>query len=77
MENNEDDLITRIEKKADCDPEFTDEEREIIHKMIKAYRGWIALGWGFKWVTMVLAGLAGAIAAYKTIIEEVRKWLIG
>lgn len=74
---NDNDLITKIERKADCDPEFTEDERRIIHEIIKAYRGWRALGWAFKWVTMTLAGIAGLIVAYKAIIEEVRKWLLG
>lgn len=77
MEHNEDDLITKIERKAACDPQFNEEERQIIHDIIRAYRGWRALGWAFKWITMVLAAIAGAIVAYKAIIEEVRKWLTG
>ena len=51
--------------------------RTLIHEVLRAYRGWKSLGWAAKWVTMILASLAGALMAWKTVAEEIRKWLTG
>lgn len=77
MRESDDDPIERLGRCVQHDPQFSEQEVALIHEVLRAYRGWKALGWATKWVTMSLAGLAGALMAWKTIADEVRKWLLG
>jgi hypothetical protein len=73
----QDDPLERLERRVCTDPQFSEQDVALIHEVLRAYRGWKSLGWAAKWVTMILASLAGALMAWKTVAEEIRKWLTG
>lgn len=70
-------ILDRVLERVRSDPQFGAEDEEALRILIKAYRGWAALGWFGKWVIYLLAAVAGAITAYKTVAEAVRAWLLG
>lgn len=67
-ELNQDELNLLLERLREVD-QFTEEEREALRVLIKAYRGWAAMGWFFKWFVYTMAALAGLITAGRTILE--------
>jgi hypothetical protein len=70
-------LLERLLARVKADPQFDDAEAEALRVLIKAYRGWSALGWFAKWFIYLLAATAGAITAWRTITEGVRQWFTG
>ena len=67
-------ILEKLRKRIRDDPTFDDDEVEALKVLIKAYQGWAAFGWFPKWVIYTMAALAGAITAYKTILESVQWW---
>jgi hypothetical protein len=70
----EDELLKRVAEKLKNDPQFTADEVAALRIIIDAYRGWRVFGRGAKWIVYILAGVAGGITAWNTILLEARKW---
>jgi len=67
--------LRRLIAKAESDPDFTKDDITNLKQLADAFRGWQYLGRFTKWLIFLLAGLAGAIAAYETITIKVQTWL--
>lgn len=67
--------LERLEHRARSIPDFSDDERAELHKIIEAYRGWQVLGKATKWLVLLLAGLSGLIIALSQIKEALKSWL--
>lgn len=67
-------LLEKLEHRVQAYPTFSKEEVEALRVLIKAYRGWAAFGWFAKWIIYMLAALAGAITAVKTIGGALKWW---
>ena len=75
--SEEDETLNTIQRKAASDPCFTEQEKTVLREMIRVYRGWQFVGKAAKGL-IVAAGLVAAfLASYKTIIAEIKAWLIG
>lgn len=72
----EDELLARLADKLKHDPQFSREDEDALRGLIEAYKSWRIFGRGAKWIVYILAALAGAIAAWNSIILEVKKWFV-
>ena len=66
------DELEKIEAKINGARVLTDQDLETVHKMIKAYRGIIALGSASKFIVFVLATIAAGVTAWFTIIAKIK-----
>lgn len=69
-------LLERLERKAECDPDFSPQEVEILRQIIEAYRGWAMLGRMTKWLVAGLAGFSVVAVALSHLTGALRKWLL-
>lgn len=67
-------VLAKLEARMKVDPTFDQDEVEALRVLIKAYQGWSAFGWFAKWIIYFMAAIAGAITAYKTILDSVKWW---
>ena len=70
-------VLERLEKRVNADPQFTKNDEATIHEMMQVYKGLLAVGKFSKLLIFALAAIAATMAAYKTVIAGVRSWLIG
>ena len=77
MDDHGTDDLSSIERKAATDPCFTEQEKTVLREMIRVYRGWQFVGKVAKGAIVVVGLIAAALASYKTVISEVKRWLIG
>ena len=68
-------LLSKVEQLATKEPDFTDSEVQALHEMLQAWRGWVALGRGAKWVITVLGLVAAAIASWSVLTKALKEWL--
>jgi hypothetical protein len=68
-------VLEKLEEAVDSSSQFTPEEVALIKRLVEAYKGWLFVGKTGKFIILVLATIAGAIAAYDVIIAKVRLWL--
>lgn len=71
------DLLQRLQDKVANDPQFTAADEEAIHKMLKAYRGLLAIRTLSAFTIVTLAGIATIMASYKTIMTGLKAWILG
>jgi hypothetical protein len=69
--------LRRLLDRADRDPSFSKEDADLLREMIRVYRGIRAWGMGARFLVVVLAGLAGGLAAWEVVTERVGKWFGG
>lgn len=67
--------IERLEKEAAKCDQFSAEELNEIHRMISAYRGWMALGALAKIVIAILAGVSVIVIASGHLKTGLKAWL--
>lgn len=67
--------LRRLIKKAEADPEFTQDDIQALRQIADAFKGLRAFGRFAKWVIFVLAAIAGAVTAWETITAKARTWL--
>lgn len=65
-------LLKRLEQAADRDPEFSESDMEALHEIVQAWRGWVALGRGAKWVITVLGLIAAAVASWQVLTKALK-----
>ena len=68
------DTLTKLEQRAQNDPEFSVEDIRVVHEMITAYRGWQSLGKAFKFIVWALASVGALVAAVGVIIGGIKTW---
>ena len=68
-------LLTLVEQHLKSAPEFTATDMAALHEMVQAWRGWVSLGRGAKWVITVLGLIAAAVASWSVLANEIKKWL--
>jgi sensor domain CHASE-containing protein len=67
--------LRRLIKKAEADPEFSQDDIQALRQIADAFKGLRAFGRFAKWVIFVLAAIAGAVTAWETVAAKVRQWL--
>ena len=72
----EQDILERLRAKAPA-AGLTAEEVEMLKQVLDAFRVWRAFGRGARFIVVTLAAIAAAIAAYETIVDRLRQWLVG
>ena len=68
-------ILRRIIRKAQEDPEFTKEDVQALRQIADAFKGLRAFGRLTKWIIFILAAIAGALTAWETVSTKVRLWL--
>ena len=67
-------LAARLQRKVDGDPHFTPEDLATINEMLKAWRGWAALGRTMRWIIITLGLLAAGLTSWNAIVAAVKAW---
>lgn len=67
----EQDAIEHVERIIK-EKSFTQEEQEVLQRMIKAWRGWMAFGKGFKFIVVALGLVAAFALSISQIIESLK-----
>lgn len=75
--NDEIGTLRRIIRKAETDPEFSDDDIKALRQIADAFKGLQAFGRLAKWVIFLLAAVAGAFSAWEAIMVKVRAWVGG
>jgi len=70
-----DELLERLEERAESDPEFTAAEIELLRQIIEAYRGWAMLGRMTKWFVAALAGFSVIAVGMSHLAAGIKRWL--
>lgn len=70
-------VLRKMMKKAEEDPDFSAEDKEVIRQFLDAFKSLMFLGRFTKWVIFLLASIAGAIAVWDQLAAKVRTWLGG
>lgn len=68
-------LLEKLEEHLSKDPDFSNSDLEALREMLQAWRGWVALGRGAKWIITTLGLIAAAIASWSVLASTVREWL--
>jgi hypothetical protein len=68
-------LLERLERHLDKDPDFSESDRAALHEMAQAWRGWVSLGRGAKWIITVLGLIAAAVASWGVLAGVIKDWL--
>lgn len=68
-------LLSKVEAMTEMRSDFTPSEMAALHEMMQAWRGWVALGRGAKWVITGLGLVAAAVASWAVIAKHVKDWL--
>lgn len=68
-------LLTKVEQHIAQSPDFGPEAVAEIHQMLQAWRGWVSLGRGAKWVITALGLVAAAIASWGVLTGALKNWL--
>lgn len=68
-------LLERVERLVDKAPEFSAQDLVAMHEMLQAWRGWVALGRGAKWIITTLGLVAAAIASWAVLSKTLKEWL--
>jgi hypothetical protein len=75
--NGEMERLRKLLDRADRDPSFSDEDKELLREIICVYRGIRAWGIGARFIVVVLASIAGGLAAWDVVSGKVRAWFGG
>jgi hypothetical protein len=67
--------LRRLIKKAEHDPDFSEDDIDALRQIADAFKGMRAFGRFAKWVIFVLAAIAGAVTAWETVTAKARAWL--
>jgi hypothetical protein len=67
-------LLNRLEQHLEMDPNFSESDLAALHEMTQAWRGWIALGRGAKWVIVSLGLIAAAVTSWGILASVVKDW---
>lgn len=70
-----DQILAKVMEKVRADPNFSEEDLAVLREMVSAWNGWKAFGRFSKLIVYILAGIAGAITAYNTVLGQVKTWL--
>ena len=68
-------LLEKLEAHLSADPEFSSSDMMALHEMLQAWKGWVALGRGAKWIITTLGLLAAAIASWSVLASTIKEWL--
>lgn len=68
-------LLAEVEKMVGKSPDFSPSDVAALHEMMQAWRGWVALGRGAKWVITVLGLIAAAVASWSVLAKALKGWL--
>jgi hypothetical protein len=77
MSDDPRELLQRLEHIERHVKQFSPEDLETMHKLIKAYTAWAMLGSATKWFVLLLAGISGTIIYINHLGGVIRKWLLG
>jgi hypothetical protein len=68
-------LLTLVEQHLEKAPEFSSSDMAALHEMVQAWRGWVALGRGAKWLITALGLVAAAAASWGVLAGVLKEWL--
>lgn len=68
-------LLSKVEQMANEKPDFSESEVAALHEMLNAWRGWVSLGRGAKWLITALGLVAAAIASWSVLTKALKDWL--
>lgn len=68
-------LLALLEKHIAEAPEFSRSDNIAIHEMLQAWRGWVSLGRGAKWIITTLGLIAAAIASWGVFASSIKDWI--
>lgn len=68
-------LLALVEQHMAQAPEFSSSDTAAIHEMVQAWKGWIALGRGSKWLITALGLVAAGVASWGVLTGALKGWL--
>ena len=68
-------LLEKLEAHLNKAPDFTSSDMAALHEMLQAWKGWVALGRGAKWIITTLGLIAAAIASWAVLASTIKDWL--
>jgi len=68
-------LLEKLERSLEEAPNFTAEDVAMLHQMVNAWKGWVALGRGAKWLITVLGLVAAAVASWAVLGKAIKDWV--
>jgi hypothetical protein len=68
-------LFSKLEDHLTKDPDFSASEIAELKNMVNAWKGWVAMGRGAKWIITVLGLVAAAIASWAVLANTLKEWL--
>jgi len=69
--------LRNLMDRADRDPSFSKEDAQLLREIIGVYRAIRAWGIGARFIVVILASVAGGLAAWDVVNEKVRAWFGG
>lgn len=69
-------LLLKVEQHLVADKAFSKEEFEMIHSMVNAWRGWLAMRTGIKWIVTTLGLFYVFINGSSAFLSTLKGWLI-
>ena len=68
-------LLEKLESHLNKAPDFTSSDMAALHELVQAWKGWVALGRGAKWLITTLGLVAAAIASWAVLASTIKDWL--
>lgn len=68
-------LLSKVEALTERQADFSPSEIAALQEMMQAWRGWVALGRGAKWIITALGLIAAAVASWSVIARAVKDWI--
>ena len=68
-------LLALLEQHLEKDPGFSKSDQAALQEMMLAWKGWIALGRGTKWLITALGLVAAAVASWGVLSATLKGWL--
>lgn len=69
--------LRKLVKKAQEDPDFTEEDVKVLKKFTETIRGLTAFGRFAKWIVFIFAAIAGFLTTWDQLSDRIRSWLAG
>ena len=68
-------LLEKLERHLEKDTDFSTSDMAALDEMLKAWKGWVALGRGAKWLITALGLIAAGIASWSVLASSIKDWL--
>ena len=75
MDKQDAELLARVRRHIEDDPEFTEQEVQLLRQVLDAYRSILALGKLGKWLVGVLATMTALVVSWESITKGIKQWL--